>query len=239
MDKMKINFSGYGPSKDYLKSELNYVRFELPALLPGLDKIIYLDPDTIVQGDILDLWETALPPHSRYALAAVERFRSKHWFGDPTFKGMLNFDDPSIARRFSASEKYFNAGMFVADLQKWRALDLSAAMGKWMTLNAEKNIYQFGSQPPMNMVFYRNYQKLPDVWNRPVGTSGGGAAELKEGRRDDDDYIKKGKILHWSGNRKPWVKNEGRYPTVWHRYLPRIARLRPYTLVDTKPTGEE
>ena len=41
---------------------------------------------------------------------------------------------------------------------------------------------QFGSQPPLNMVFYRNYQTLPDVWNRPMGTSGGGDAELKEVR---------------------------------------------------------
>eukprot|EP00959_Pyramimonas_sp_CCMP1952_P357397 7484021-Pyramimonas_sp.AAC.1 len=29
----------YGPSKAYLKSELNYVRFELPDLLPALTKV--------------------------------------------------------------------------------------------------------------------------------------------------------------------------------------------------------
>jgi lipopolysaccharide biosynthesis glycosyltransferase len=48
----------------------------------------------------------------------------------------------TLPRRFSASEKYFNAGVFVADLEKWRALDMSAEMGKWMMLNADKNIYQ-------------------------------------------------------------------------------------------------
>ena len=37
---------------------------------------------------------------------------------------------------------------------------------------------------------------------------------------------------HRSGNRKPWVKNEGRYPKVWHKYLPQADTLRPYTAVD-------
>lgn len=56
----------YGPSKDYLKSELNYVRFELPSLLPNVSKVIYLDPDVVVQADVEELWKTALPHGSKY-----------------------------------------------------------------------------------------------------------------------------------------------------------------------------
>ncbi|KAK3258611.1 hypothetical protein CYMTET_32348, partial [Cymbomonas tetramitiformis] len=84
----------------------------------------------------------------------------------------------------------------------------------------------FGSQPPMNLVFYREYQELPDVWNRPMGTSGGGDTELKEGRPDDDAYVAAGKILHWSGNRKPWHENEGRYPSRWHKYIPQLRYVQ-------------
>jgi len=230
--KMRVNFHGYGPSKDYLKSELNYVRFELQSLLPNVSKVIYLDPDVVVQADVEELWETALPHGSKFALAAVQRRRSSHWFGNPTFKGMLNFKDPQIAQLFAPDELYFNAGVFVANLDKWRELDLSTRMVRWLSINAERNIYQFGSQPPMNMVFYRDYQKLPDEWNRPMGTSGGGDAELKEGRTNDDLYVQSGKILHWSGNRKPWVKGQGRYAKVWHRYIHDTEKIGQFTTVN-------
>ena len=36
-------------------------------LLPNVTKVVYIDPDTIVQGDVGELWEVALPPGSKYA----------------------------------------------------------------------------------------------------------------------------------------------------------------------------
>jgi hypothetical protein len=55
---------------------------------------------------------------------------------------MLNFKDPQMKQLFSQSELYFNAGVFVADLDKWRERKLSEEMIKWLTINADHNIYQ-------------------------------------------------------------------------------------------------
>ena len=38
---------------------LNYARFYLHQALPDLDKMIYLDTDVIVQGNIAELWSIA------------------------------------------------------------------------------------------------------------------------------------------------------------------------------------
>jgi lipopolysaccharide biosynthesis glycosyltransferase len=43
-----------------LDSSMNFIRFQLVSLLPEVHKVIYLDPDTIVQGDIAFLYDEYL-----------------------------------------------------------------------------------------------------------------------------------------------------------------------------------
>ena len=43
-----------------LASPLNFARFELPRLLPSLRRLLYLDPDVVVQADLLELWQRPL-----------------------------------------------------------------------------------------------------------------------------------------------------------------------------------
>ena len=96
----------------------------------------------------------------------------------------------------------------------------------WKT--AERSIYKFGSQPPMNLVFVGKYEKLDQAWNRPMGTSAGGAGELREGRAADEQYVREGKVLHWSGHRKPWHA-DGRFRRTWERYAPATPAQRSGT----------
>ena len=41
-----------------LASPLNFARFELPRLLPSLKRLLYLDPDVVVQARLLELRRT-------------------------------------------------------------------------------------------------------------------------------------------------------------------------------------
>jgi lipopolysaccharide biosynthesis glycosyltransferase len=36
---------------------LNYARFQLADIYPHLEKVIYVDPDVVVQADITDMWD--------------------------------------------------------------------------------------------------------------------------------------------------------------------------------------
>ena len=44
-----------------LASPLNFARFELPRLLPALRRLLYLDPDVVVQADLLELCRNPSP----------------------------------------------------------------------------------------------------------------------------------------------------------------------------------
>jgi lipopolysaccharide biosynthesis glycosyltransferase len=39
---------------------LNYARFQLADIYPHLDKILYIDPDVVVQADLADMWDAHL-----------------------------------------------------------------------------------------------------------------------------------------------------------------------------------
>jgi hypothetical protein len=43
-----------------LSLTLTLTRFELPRLLPSLRRLLYLDPDVVVQADLLELWQRPL-----------------------------------------------------------------------------------------------------------------------------------------------------------------------------------
>lgn len=54
-----------------LASAANFARFQIPTLLPQLHHGIYLDVDTIVLGDIAELWDYLLS--SNKMMVAVPR----------------------------------------------------------------------------------------------------------------------------------------------------------------------
>ena len=43
-----------------LSSAANFTRFQLPDLLPQLHRALYLDVDTLVQGNVLEVWQHLL-----------------------------------------------------------------------------------------------------------------------------------------------------------------------------------
>ena len=67
--------------------------------------MIYLDSDLIIRDDIEDIWNTDV---SEYFLAAVP---------DP-------YSDNHVALGFREDEKYFNAGVLVVNLAKWREVEV-------------------------------------------------------------------------------------------------------------------
>ena len=56
---------------DSLSSAANFARFQLPDLLPQLHRALYLDVDTLVQGNVLEIWQHLLA--SSKMMVAVPR----------------------------------------------------------------------------------------------------------------------------------------------------------------------
>lgn len=102
----------------------------------------------------------------------------------------------------------FNNGVMVLDLAAWRrdkanvggssgrGRDYSAELQRWVELNDRSQLYSLGSQPPFNLVFYRNYAQLDPAWN----TMDAGDPVIHPSPAD----TRKAKVLHWNGALPPW-----------------------------------
>ena len=93
-----------------------YFRLLIEELLPeDLDRVLYLDSDTIINKDLSELWQTDL---RGAPLGAIQ---------DPaivtigTVEGIENY----AALGLKGEERYFNAGVLLIDLKQFRAERIS------------------------------------------------------------------------------------------------------------------
>ncbi|KAK8606788.1 hypothetical protein V6N13_052545 [Hibiscus sabdariffa] len=200
-----------------LDCPLNYARNYLPNLLPHcLGRVIYLDSDLILVDDIAKLAATPLGDNS--VLAAPEYCNANFTsYFTPTF-----WSNPSLSLTFSGRRRkacYFNTGVMVIDLQRWRAGDYTRKIVEWMELQKRMRIYELGSLPPFLLVFAGNIAPVDHRWNQH-GLGGDNYRGLCR-----DLHPGPASLLHWSGKGKPWVRLDANTP------CPLDALWAPYDLL--------
>eukprot|EP00013_Stygamoeba_regulata_P002161 CAMPEP_0177637026 /NCGR_PEP_ID=MMETSP0447-20121125/4755_1 /TAXON_ID=0 /ORGANISM="Stygamoeba regulata, Strain BSH-02190019" /LENGTH=411 /DNA_ID=CAMNT_0019138933 /DNA_START=45 /DNA_END=1280 /DNA_ORIENTATION=- len=203
--------------RDELLDPLNYARFYLPSLFPHLSTVVYLDPDTVVAnnndiGNLLDLFLTMRerPPPTPFFMAAIASPRL-------TLQDMLFCDAPGLAPLgINCSSIYFNAGVFVTDLQAWRHHNITARLERLLLLNSRSRLWKWGSQPPLNIVFYRAWAVLGPLWNFRWFAS-------DAWKNNVDDVQSQPHIMHFVGSNKPWT-TKGR--NTWRFWCPHFPFQR-------------
>ena len=96
----------------------NYLRFYLPELLPRVDKVVWIDADGLVFGDVGQLAEHALVgEHARSRVAAVLRPQKTVTAATGLLAAQLQLLGLSGV---SPSAPVFNAGLLVLGLAQWR-----------------------------------------------------------------------------------------------------------------------
>jgi len=170
----------------------NYVRFVMDKLLPDeAKKVFWIDSDTIVRCDVVQLVENSLV-NSEYVIAAVPVP------GPPL--GIF----PDHRPDYADIKWTFNAGVYMVDLEKWRKQDLTETMRAFAQKNREEVIYKFGSQPPLTLTFKEDFEHLPKNWNVKLGKS-------------SEEEVEDACLLHWAGADKPW-NSAGEHIEIWHAY---------------------
>ncbi|XP_021280409.1 probable galacturonosyltransferase-like 4 [Herrania umbratica] len=186
-----------------LDQPLNYARIYLADILPAdVKRVLYLDSDLVVVDDILKLWEVDLEGK---VLAAPEYCHANFtkYFTD------LFWSDKGLASTFDGRHPcYFNTGVMVVDVDKWRQGGYTQKVEEWMAVQKQKRIYTLGSLPPFLLVLAGNIKAVNHRWNQ----HGLGGDNL-EGRCRS---LHPGPIslLHWSGKGKPWLRLDSRKPCV-------------------------
>ncbi|BAU00136.1 hypothetical protein LR48_Vigan06g040500 [Vigna angularis] len=204
-----------------LDCPLNYARNYLANLLPScVRKIVYLDSDLVLVDDIAKLAATPLGDHNsnNTVLAAPEYCNANFSaYFTPSF-----WSNPSLSLTFAGRRPcYFNTGVMVIDLQRWRAGDYTRKIEEWMELQKRMRIYELGSLPPFLLVFAGNIGPVDHRWNQH-GLGGDNFRGLCR-----DLHPGPVSLLHWSGKGKPWARLDANRP------CPLDALWAPYDLLQT------
>ena len=164
-------------------------RLFLPEILKGLDKILYLDIDILIQGDVGELYDLELGDN----VFAGKRTRLRTWASmiKPITRATLHFS-PDVAwdvrRRLhdtaDLTARTFNAGILVLNLKLMRSENFTV-----------EHLYlveqcRMNDQDVFNIYSKNRVLEIDSVWNHVPS----------------QDFNDEPKIIHWAGPSKPWKK---------------------------------
>lgn len=167
-------------------SMATYYRCILSELLPrDIDRLLYLDCDIVVLGDIRPFWNT---PLDGIGVAAVEDM------------GCREAERYEILK-YPMEDSYFNAGVLLINLDYWRKNDIARACIDYFHQYPERIL--FNDQDLLNSVLHKHKKLVNLKWNVQD-------AFYRNPRHKDDEWKNKFTeillhpiILHYT-NRKPW-----------------------------------
>jgi lipopolysaccharide biosynthesis glycosyltransferase len=171
-------------------SALAYGRLLIPFLLPEtISKVLYLDSDLVVLGNVAELWDTELG--SRAVLAARDLIA---WIGSS--RGVADYQELGIP----ADAKYFNSGVLLMNLAKWREQRVSSRVFEY--LRDHRSTIRMEDQEGLNAILFNDWGELPFRWNWQIPWRmhrlGKKAMPWKP-----DETTKS--IVHFTTDEKPWL----------------------------------
>jgi lipopolysaccharide biosynthesis glycosyltransferase len=187
-----------------------YNKLLVPDVLPEeVHTALWLDSDTLVLGDISALWDRGT---GGYAVLAVQDSLVPLVSSD---MGVARYREVGLR----ADAKYFNCGVLLMNLERWRQLNVRDRALEYVKTYARDVV--FWEQEGINAVLSGQWGSLDRGWNWSVSV---GAAFRQRSIHPDV------KIAHFSGNLKPW-KHDGDNPYYarYYEYVDRttFAGFRP------------
>ena len=175
--------------RDYYSKE-TYYRIFIANLFPQYDKVLYLDCDITVLGDVAELYNTQI--HGYYVAAAQEEVMQ-------TFEVFGNYVEQAdgINRK-----EYFNAGILLINCRRWRNKLIAE---RFVDLLNRYTFRVVQDEDYLNVLCKGNVKKLNLGWNK---------TSYKNDDFDDKDL----KIIHWKINWRPWKYKDVLYEEHFWKY---------------------
>ncbi len=190
-------------------SPVALLKFSLPNILPGLERVLYLDSDVLILSDLVELFCT--PLEDRYAAVVQD---------------MAAINNGHNNKMNHAG--YFNSGVMLLNLIKMRQDGIAE---KLIELKSSKVYRDFMDQDEFNFVFSENVVDMPPVFNMmrknltqdeyATATFYGQGIEVFRAMYENPT------ILHLTNTPKIWVTPNERDYKVWRSFLP-AALLEDY-----------
>jgi lipopolysaccharide biosynthesis glycosyltransferase len=158
---------------------VTYARLLLDRLLPDAKRAIYLDADTLVLTDLRRLWST--PLRGAPVGAVVDGVSPALRANEGALPGR-----PEVPR-------YFNAGVLLIDLERWRAAGVSAAATDYILRHPNS---PYSDQDALNIALDGAWAELDCRWNCQAHLH---FHDLKSYPETERPFI-----LHFVTSGKPW-----------------------------------
>lgn len=190
-------------TRDYFTKEM-YYRFLIPEICTDRERAIYLDCDMIVRSDLAELMSVDMQG------AAIAGCRNL----------MHSRMHSYVSRELGIDPLgYINSGMLVMDILACRSMDLTNRMSDELSRRPE---LRYPDQDLINIIFCGRIRYLPAEWNylwhleRLERSAREELRLLPEDRREFRRAGKNVRIIHYTGDRKPWFYNGiGGSDTFW------------------------
>jgi len=189
-------------------SQTTYQKLLLGKWLPNsVQRVVWLDCDLLVVGDVAALWNSATT--NRIVCAAADQ-------RVPTVSskfGVAAYRDLNL----NPQAKYFNAGVLLIDLSRWRNEDVAGRAFQY--LHKYRDRVYFWDQEALNAVLTEEWEEISAKWNwhpllNQFLNSTGKRKTTGIPFREDPQ------ILHFSGNLKPWLyRSDSLYWAQYYRYV--------------------
>ena len=160
-----------------------YHRLLLPDLLPELERVIYLDCDVCVLGDLAELYEQ--DPEGKSIMAVAVQTKPDH------------------ARRLGLDpDYYFNSGVLVFSPREWHRDGLIGRFKQCFTEISDK--LKYPDQDILNVVFKDDVRFLHPRWNIITSTFRNEPVGCYRVETIVEAFRTPG-IAHFTGGHKPWM----------------------------------
>ena len=211
-----ISKIGNYPMEHYV-TRADLFKFLMPDIFPNLNKILYIDGDTLILKDLSSLYNTNI---KKFYIAAVKRY-------DFNIKWVKKDDD-----KWDLQKEYtYNCGVLLYNLKKWRKDNIKQ---KLIEAKNKDKIRDLVTQRSFNEVM--PLDKIKQI--SPIYNTVGRMTEQDFIIRDfkttykpycDEmesmqDLLKETVIIHWAGRRKPWSYKSVNMGDKWWYYAKLINK---------------
>ena len=201
-------FTKYTKNLDMKYLTVNaFYRFLIPDIAPAeVKKVIYLDCDLILNGDICELYEQDI---DGYKAGVIEDKLLKYRLSDLNLK----------------SDKYFNSGVLLLNLEEIRKTDLLNETFEFYK-NHSNNL-EFHDQDILNGIWDNKVKFLDERFNAQSYCF---LRMKKRYKKTGVQRINNPLIIHYTGSLKPWnIYCKHKLAYLWIKY----KQLSPYRVNKT------
>ena len=199
-----------------------YARLHLPTLLTAETRVLYMDIDVLVTGDLSELFIQETPPQCLASVIYEEQDEG--------------IEDRKRYLGLHKEHKYFNSGVMLMELERMRRDHTESKIQDCIRQNKIQLFYP--DQDILNIALTRRVQGIHPKWNCPSYLVGLRALRGKSmwGEISKEavlEAVVKPRILHFLAHPKPIKRYNKQY--LWYKYR-KIWLQSPWKNVPVKDT---